>query len=201
MTALSLVDTNNSGPTITNRPLSLSQFHGGELAGIKLGMTMSEVVATWGKPHLVASRCVIGPRFWYRPGRPIGDVSLSFKDDKLVLIAITGRTAKDLVFDRGSLTGRVGRGDYERVLGEPSVQDPKERSLFKGQIVYRTGSLRMDFQFTSEDNAPAKKYLLWASVRIEAEARQAQPGEPAASPNGRPAAPAVNSKALEGGHR
>ena len=42
----SLLNTNNLGPVLTNAPVSFAGFTGrGELAGIKLGMTMSEVVA------------------------------------------------------------------------------------------------------------------------------------------------------------
>src|SRR5262245_48984390 len=60
-----LVDTNNYGPVLTNRPLLYAKFsERGELAGIKLGMTMGEVVTAWGKPHTLYPYCGIGPRFW-----------------------------------------------------------------------------------------------------------------------------------------
>jgi hypothetical protein len=47
-----LVDIKNAGPVFTNSSISFLRFSaGGELAGIKLGMTMSEVVSIWGKPE------------------------------------------------------------------------------------------------------------------------------------------------------
>src|SRR5262249_28690128 len=60
----SLVDTNNIGPNLTNAPISFSAFAGnGELAGIRLGMSMSQVVEAWGKPPRVYTFCGLGPRF------------------------------------------------------------------------------------------------------------------------------------------
>ena len=91
---ISLVDTNNSGPNLTNAPIPFKEFaHEGELAGIKLGMTMSEVVAAWGKPRSLFTHCMIGPRFWYGRWSTLEDsgaTSLSFRDDRLVLIVVYG---------------------------------------------------------------------------------------------------------------
>ena len=62
----SLVETNNFGSVLTNAPISYSGFSTrGELAGIRLGMTMDEVVAAWGRPRQAVARCYVGPRFWY----------------------------------------------------------------------------------------------------------------------------------------
>jgi hypothetical protein len=102
MTGDDLVNTNNYGPTLTNSPISFKRFTDGELAGIRLGMTMSEVVTVWGKPSGAFDRCGIGPRFWYAThDRSLENVSLSFVDDRLVRIAISGNTARQITFDNG----------------------------------------------------------------------------------------------------
>jgi hypothetical protein len=87
------------------------------------------------------------------------------------------------------------------VLGEPSVRDPKDPSLYNGDIAYRTHPFRMDFRFDSDVVSPPKEHLLSASVRIEAEAQRDRPGEQATSPNGRPPTPPATSDVSEGRHR
>jgi hypothetical protein len=185
MRGADLVDTNNWRPTLTNAPIAFKKFTEGELAGIRLGMTISEVVEAWGKPNGLYSHCGIGPRFWYVPGRYFGDVSLSFKRDRLVLIGVSGDAAKHLVFDSG-LSGSDGRADFEKVLGEPSIRDPKDLSLYNGEIAYRAGLLRTDYRFESSGVSPPTDHLLCASVSIEAQARSGHLGEQGASPNAAP---------------
>jgi hypothetical protein len=191
-----LVNTNNLGPVI-GPTVSFMKFRQGELAGIKLGMTMSQVVTAWGRPRELASVCVFGPRLWYGPGRWFGDLSLSFKGDRLVLIAIAGETAKRLTFDNG-LSGHAGRTDFESLLGEPSVRDPQDHSLYNGQIAYRAGSLRTDFSFEAAAGSSPREQLRWAAVRIEAEAQQDHHGEQHAPPNGGPAMRPSSSSVTEG---
>jgi hypothetical protein len=146
MEGTDLVNTNNSGPTLTNEPILFKRFTDGELAGIKLGMTMLEVVEVWGKPNRVFSHCGIGPRFWYVPARYFGDVSLSFRGDRLVLIGISGETARHLAFDNG-LSGDRGRADYERTIGQPVLRDTHGLLLYNGEIAYRRGPTRVSFEF------------------------------------------------------
>jgi len=177
MSDSALLNTNNPGPSITNVPFK--QFYRGELAGIKLGMTMSEVVAAWGKPRVLASG-VIGPRFGYGPGGPFGDLSLCFRGDKLLLIAISGATAKRLAFDNG-LTGSAGSADFEKALGEPSARNPQNQSMYNGQIAYRAGPIRTDFDFERGDESPSKEQLRWAAVRIESEVNRYRPLPPGAN--------------------
>src|SRR5438874_3515549 len=45
--SVSSVDTNNCSPTVGRGPISLAP---GGLGGVRLGMTMDEVVSLWGKP-------------------------------------------------------------------------------------------------------------------------------------------------------
>src|SRR5437016_4670503 len=92
----SLLDANNSGPTLTN--LSERARASGEVAGAKLGMTMSEVVRVWGKPQIFYSACGGGPRFDYQTA------SLFFYGDKLRRIWIrTGGTSVER--DPGTAAG------------------------------------------------------------------------------------------------
>src|SRR5437879_1972127 len=59
-----LIQTNNTGPSLTNAAIPYPAFSGrGELAGVKLGMTMTEVVAAWGKPSGIYTSDRSGPEF------------------------------------------------------------------------------------------------------------------------------------------
>jgi hypothetical protein len=170
----SLVDTNNQGPVITNLPVLFKMFHeSGELAGVKLGMSMTEVVALWGKPRRLYRYCFIGPRFWYGRGGfgGLGDLSLCFRGDRLVVIGICPPTALALKFDNG-LTGTMREADYERVLGAPTLRHPDPRgTLFVGEIAYRTNGFRTDISFTGKEG------IDFISVRLEREAEREKSGE------------------------
>src|SRR5207253_892644 len=50
----SLVDTNNYSPTAGRTAISLSS---GAVAGVRLGMSMDEVVSLWGKPVTAGLSC------------------------------------------------------------------------------------------------------------------------------------------------
>ena len=67
LTSSLLVDTNNAAPRLTNNVFNLARLQAnGELSGIRLGMRMEEVVAAWGKPRDLYSKCLGGgPRFFY----------------------------------------------------------------------------------------------------------------------------------------
>jgi hypothetical protein len=169
---LSLVDANNLGPVLTNGLLPFSQFRQkGELAGIRLGMSMSEVVKAWGKPRSLATRCMIGPRFYY--GQVSGQrVSLFFQEDRLVLIAIDGRQLNRAVFDNG-LNGGMGSKQVEEILGLPSLRIAKQTRIYEGDIAFVAGDIRTDFMFTHVSRKPAyaeqKEELLWVAVGIESD--------------------------------
>jgi hypothetical protein len=62
-----LVDTNNMGFKSTNVLLHLKSLKpNGEPSGIRLGMSMEQVVAKWGKPFEIMPRwCLGGPCFFY----------------------------------------------------------------------------------------------------------------------------------------
>src|SRR5437660_4069986 len=64
-----LIDTNNNTLQLTNFVMNLADTKAnGQLGRIRLGMTMEEVVARWGKPGCFWSRCYGGPRFCYAGG-------------------------------------------------------------------------------------------------------------------------------------
>lgn len=166
----SFVQTNNFGSTLTNAVIPYSKFaEHGELAGIKLGMTMDDVVAAWGKPRNMVRFCGIGPRFWYGPGN-LGDLSLCFRSNNLVLIAIQGSTARSMKFDN-NLTGRMNESEWEQRLGVPALRDPDQRDgLYAGNIAYRTGELRTDLLFTASTPQPGaerKERLAYTAVSLE----------------------------------
>src|SRR5690349_1922055 len=62
----SLTTTNDTGPKPTDPRLRDERLlDSGEVAGIRIGMSMSEVIKNWGKPKLFYSTCMGGPRFDY----------------------------------------------------------------------------------------------------------------------------------------
>ena len=196
-----LVDTNNWGPSLTNATIAFAKFRDGELGGIRLGMTMAEVVAAWGKPRSLCSHCRIGPRFWYGDGPFFGDLSLSFKGDRLVLIGICGGTAKHVTFDNG-LSGHAGRSEYEKILGEPSLRDTVDLGLFNGEIAYRSGAVLATFTFKRVSAATNTEHLGWAAVCLEAEAQRDRSGEPGGAASGnQPSLSETNSTPSAAGSR
>src|SRR5437868_13685720 len=63
-----LVDSKNTGAKVTNAVLNLEGLQqAAELSGVRLGMTMGEVVGCWGKPKGASSPgCLHGlPTFFY----------------------------------------------------------------------------------------------------------------------------------------
>jgi hypothetical protein len=142
-----LVDVKNTGPVFTNSSISFSKFSAaGELFGVKLGMTMSEVVSIWGKPERLVPYLDIGPRFWYGSDRG-GRVSLSFKDNRLFLIGIDGCVTSRVPFDDG-LSTSMDRPECENLLGVPYLTDPDiPGAFFRGEIYYLTNGFRTDLQF------------------------------------------------------
>jgi hypothetical protein len=164
-----LVDIKNAGPVFTNSSISFSKFSGaGELAGVKLGMTMSEVVSIWGKPERLVPYMEMGARFWYGVDRG-GRVSLAFKDNRLVLIGIDGSVTSRVPFDNG-LSSIMDRGECEKLLGVPYLQDPDHlEGFFCGEIYYLTNGLRTDLQFwpSSTNSAESTNWLSFVCVSAQ----------------------------------
>ena len=189
----SLVQTNNSGPALTNAPLSFSQLTGqGGLAGVRLGMTMSEVVAAWGKPRRLVTHCFIGPRFWYGFGfnySPEGDLSLFFVEDRVVLIEIYGPRAEHLAFDNG-LTGKLSRAECEKLLGAPVLRNPDDhKTFYVGDISYGTSNIRTDIAFnhtSPKESSERACRFAGIAVCLELEAVRKASVSPDAAPHADP---------------
>jgi hypothetical protein len=147
---VTLVKTNNVGANLTNAPLPFSRFaQNGELAGVKLGMNMSQVVEVWGKPHLLFTFCGLGPRFWYHPSKYFGDITLAFKENRLAIIALDLAQMRSVTFDNG-LSGRTSDLEFEKFLGSPTLRIPRTRGwFFGGEVAYCTNGIRTDLHFSS----------------------------------------------------
>jgi len=105
-----LVDTNNTAAKLSGTVIQLDRLRAeGQVADLRLGMTMTEVVSRWGKPKAFYSNCDGGPRFIF------ADTSVVFRGNGLRRIRLPERT----VFDRG-LQGDSSLADWIRVLGQPS---------------------------------------------------------------------------------
>jgi hypothetical protein len=103
-----LVDTNNNAFKFDGTTHTLSAMRDrGEICGIRLGMTMSEVVAKWGKPPIGMSICYGGPSFSY------SDARLVFHEDSLwevylPSLTFAGRFARDPIVNHAG-DGNTGR--------------------------------------------------------------------------------------------
>jgi hypothetical protein len=144
----SLVDTNNSQPLRTNAPVSYAGLTTrGELGGIKLGMTMSKVVAAWGKPRGICDdyrHCGFCTRLYYGAPRP-QDLDLGFNGDRLVWIRMEGGVAgaalgKQMTFDNG-LSWQLSREDCQKLLGAPAER------IAPHVLVYQAGEIHTTLLF------------------------------------------------------
>src|SRR5258705_6877453 len=98
-----LVDTNNTGIKITNAVLNLNSLkQAGEISGMRLGISMDEVIGRWGKPTGGCSPGFIHPgltTFFY------SDIALGFEGDRLETV----RIRPNFKFADGlSVTSKVG---------------------------------------------------------------------------------------------
>ena len=104
-----------------------------------------------------------------------GGTSLSFKDDRLVLIAVYGSLVERLTFDNG-LKGNMSRAECIKLLGPPDMQAPDPReSLYVGDIVYRAKEIRADLGFNTwqqRGSVRSRERLHSIAVRLEQEARR-----------------------------
>lgn len=106
----SLIDTNNSNPGLPDSQIPFTELRNGELFGVRLGMTMAEAVAVWGKPIQFTGNAN-GTTFWF--GR--GKTSLRFRNGRLEEIWLRGSHLRALKFDNG-LTGTVNVTDLRKLL-------------------------------------------------------------------------------------
>lgn len=130
-----LVDTNNNAIKLTNAVLDLKNLRQrGGISGVRLGMTMQEVVNRWGKPKGGWSRCLHGLTTFSYNG-----VSLAFEGNCLETV----RFYPPLSLEDGlSFASTVN--DFVRVLGQPTSRRDSERHA---SLVYLSmaANLRLDF--------------------------------------------------------
>ena len=106
----SLIDTNNSNPGLPDSQIPFTELRNGELFGVRLGMTLAEAVAVWGKP-IQFTGSANGTTFWFGLGKP----SLRFRNGRLEVIWLRGSHLRALNFDNG-LTGTVNVTDLRKLL-------------------------------------------------------------------------------------
>lgn len=134
-----LVDTNNTGTKLTNAMIQLDKLltHG-QIADLKFGMTMDEVVARWGKPKRFYSRCGGGPRFLFT------DVALVFCGNELHQV----RPLETLLFDKG-ITSESNLKEWTQACGEPTrrVDSPRDRHAY---VLYQSVHCALSLHFDED---------------------------------------------------
>ena len=148
-----LIDTHTPYPIPSDSPLSMQALLDcGEICGVRLGMSMSEVVRLWGKPTSIVGWCGIGPRMWYaKPGGMNYDdgISLRFRGDRLEEILVWGTACEELAFDDG-ITGKMAREDIARLIGEP-LESHSQARMNEDSVVYIHRDIRLDLRFHPSD--------------------------------------------------
>jgi hypothetical protein len=140
-----LIDTNNNTCKLTNFVVNLADSKAtGQLGDVRLGMTMEQVVACWGKPHGFYTRCYGGPRFCYA-----GGLSVIFEPASNSVFRVLWIRHEPPDFPRfaaGLAAASSGVTDYVRVLGGPSSQkDDKDTGWC--ELVYITPGAALRLQF------------------------------------------------------
>jgi len=108
-----LVDTNNTSPKLANIVFSVEQIRNEGRAGpLRLGMSMDEVIALFGKPKWLHPNCDGGHRMDF------ADCSLVFSGNSLSKVRF-GDAAN---FNHG-LSATANLRDWTKILGQPTIQD------------------------------------------------------------------------------
>ena len=146
-----LVDRNNKAPKLGHAVISLQKLRTeGEVRGIRLGMTMDDVVARWGKPCWLHPRCAGGHRFLFT------DCALVFQGNALSMV----RFQETAVFDQG-LSAGSSLQEWRKALGEPTQVHESDQG---SAAVYEThGKVRtvllLEFQSDGDARSPPAIYL------------------------------------------
>ncbi len=110
---------------------------------IRLGMTMDQVVARWGKPFYLHPNCDGGHRFRF------GDCSLVFRGDSLNKVRF-----QDTAIFTDSLSAKSNRDQWMKVLGQPTVRNDDN---YGSALVYETrASVRTVLLLTFDSDGDAK---------------------------------------------
>ena len=156
---ISLIDTNRWGPPLTNATLILDTLkHGGGVAGVNLGTSMSDAVKLWGKPRSLFLSCGGGPQLAF------GNGSLGFRGDRVVRITICPKDIPGLHFG-SSLTATNTPAQFAEALGVPAPC-PDEVNL-----TLKSEKATLTWQWC--DYSVGGRKLLW--LTIESPAGSASP--------------------------
>ena len=133
--APALLDTNNTAVRITHILTSLTQSRtSDELAGLRPGMTMDEVVAVWGKPpQYIWTWCFGGPRLCYADASAIFDAATN----RLIRVRLeVVPHLKDIP------SPSIAIEDAIRLLGPPTARTEEELTYARERE-----TLRLHFAF------------------------------------------------------
>jgi hypothetical protein len=146
-----LIDTDTPYPIQRGNHLSVRSLLGqGEVCGIRLGMSMSDVVRVWGKPTALFGFCRIGPRMYFCSGESHSDgISLFFRRNRLEIIEVSGRRCEELIFDNG-MTGEMPLSSIVKLLGQPQKL-PSGNLFYTGDLVDQVGRVRLDLCFQTPE--------------------------------------------------
>lgn len=133
-----LVDTNNTTLKVTNVMAALTTDQGNAaFAGIRFDMTMEEVVALWGKPRSLYSRCFGGPRLCYAGASVIFEPA----SNRVFRVRMEGWPHRE---DVGSPELTVE--ECLKALGEPTSSHQESEDSF-GTLVYETRLQKLTLWF------------------------------------------------------
>jgi hypothetical protein len=154
--ALGLVDTNNGVAKVTGTLNLETLKEEGGISGIRFGMTMEQIVTSWGKPKWLWANCFGGlPTMCYQ------DVVLGFDGNSLKDIRFNTDTG-NVAFTNG-FSPTSSMDEYVKKLGEPAV---RKGSSERGLLIHTSAKAKMTLQFDdgriitirlSKPNAPMAK--------------------------------------------
>lgn len=134
---LALVDTNNGSAKVTGTLNLEALKEEDRIAGIRLGMTMEQIVTSWGKPKWLWAHCLGGlPTMCYE------DVMLGFEGNSLKDIRFNADTGS-VRFTNG-LSTAFSMDDCVKRLGEPT---DRKASGERGLLIYTSAKAKMTLQF------------------------------------------------------
>ena len=138
-----LVDTNNTALKTTYVLLSVDTAKGlASFGGVRLGMTMEEVVATWGKPIRALRWCQGGgPHFNYTGAKVIFDGT----NNCVRMLYLFGEGIESTRGEKG-LTVQSNMEDWIRVLGPPARRS-QVRAGYMASATYEHAHTTMTLHF------------------------------------------------------
>jgi len=151
---MDLHDLQNHGPKAAQKILSYVHFvEEGGICRVKLGISMSEAVAAWGKPKSISYTG--NGNYWYLRYH---DCHLGFQKNRLVQISVSADNLSGSRFDNG-IRFDMTRAEVIAVLGEPFHRS-------HAGISYKVGNGRVvDFTFQLERHFP-KNAEEWNTAKL-----------------------------------